>query len=82
MTVSVSQAVIDATDLVMKRGAGAAQMRARILRVLPPIVAFAAAALAGAFGIAHLAYASIVAPMLVLIALVPITLAGPKTVTT
>lgn len=70
MTVSVSQAVIDAMDLVLKRGDDAAQTRTRMLRLLPPIAAFAVGALCGAFGIAHLAFSCVALPTLVLIALI------------
>lgn len=70
MTVSVSQAVIDATDLVLGRGPQRDQTRERFLRVLPAIAAFTAGALFGAFGIAHLAFGSIVLPLGVLTALI------------
>ena len=70
MTVSVSQAVIDAMDLVLKPSGNAAPARARLLRVLPAIVTFAAGALCGAFGIAHLAFGCIALPIMVLIGLI------------
>ncbi|WP_147047757.1 YoaK family protein [Methylobacterium gnaphalii] len=79
MTVSVSQAVIDATDLALKKAANPAQTRARLTRVLPAIVAFAAGALCGAFGIAHLAFGSITLPIIVLIALIFLAMAPAET---
>jgi uncharacterized membrane protein YoaK (UPF0700 family) len=68
MTVSVSQAVIDATDLALRRAQNPARTRARFLRVLPAIVAFTVGALCGAFGIARLSFGCIAVPVLVLIA--------------
>lgn len=70
MTVSVSQAVIDATDLALGSGEQREQTRKRFLRVLPAIAAFAAGALCGAYGIAHLAFGSIVLPLGVLVVLI------------
>ena len=70
MTVSVSQAVIDATDLALGSGEQREQTRKRFLRVLPAIAAFAAGALCGAYGIAHLAFGSIVLPLSVLVVLI------------
>jgi uncharacterized membrane protein YoaK (UPF0700 family) len=70
MTVSVSQAVIDATDLVLRTAENSGQTRARFVRMLPSIVAFAVGALCGAYGIAHLAFGCTVLPITVLIALV------------
>lgn len=70
MTVSVSQAVIDATDLALKTSGNPAQTRARLLRVLPAILTFAAGALCGAFGIAYLAFGCITLPIMVLISLI------------
>ncbi|MCJ2128247.1 YoaK family protein [Methylobacterium sp. E-045] len=75
MTVSVSQAVIDATDLALGTAGNPAQTRARFLRVLPAIVAFAAGALCGAFGIAHLAFACITLPIVVLLVLTVLVMA-------
>ncbi|GAA0269112.1 hypothetical protein LNAOJCKE_3659 [Methylorubrum aminovorans] len=77
MTVSVSQAVIDATDLVLKPSGSAAPARARLLRVLPAILTFAAGALCGAFGIAHLAFGCITLPILVLIGLIAFVAMAP-----
>ncbi|MGX9981612.1 YoaK family protein [Methylobacterium fujisawaense] len=74
MTVSVSQAVIDATDLVMRTAADLDQIRKRFLRVLPAIAAFAAGALCGAFGIAQLAFGCIFLPLGVLITLIILAL--------
>ena len=70
MTVSISQAVIDATDLALGTAENFDQTRNRFLRVLPAIAAFAAGALCGAFGIAHLAFGCIILPLGVLIALI------------
>ncbi|MEE7505848.1 YoaK family protein [Methylobacterium mesophilicum] len=70
MTVSVSQAVIDATDILLCSGEQRDQTRKRFLRVLPAIAAFAIGALVGAFGIAHLAFGSLVLPLGVLTALI------------
>lgn len=70
MTVSVTQAVIDATDLALRTPASGPQTRTRLSRVLPAILAFAAGALAGAFGIARLSFVSAAVPVLVLCALI------------
>jgi uncharacterized membrane protein YoaK (UPF0700 family) len=70
MTVSVSQAVIDATDLMLGTADDLGRIRTRFLRVLPAIAAFAAGALCGAYGIAHLAFGCIVLPLGILIALI------------
>ena len=70
MTVSVSQAVIDATDLTLGTAENCDLTRARFLSVLPAVAAFAAGALCGAFGIAHLAFGCVVLPLAVLIALI------------
>lgn len=75
MTVSVSQAVIDAMDLALGTAGNPAQTRARLLRVLPAIGAFAAGALCGAYGIAHLAFACITLPFIVLIVLTVLVVA-------
>lgn len=77
MTVSVSQAVIDTTDLVLKTSANAAATRARLLRVLPAIVTFAVGALCGAFGIAHLAFGCIALPIMVLTGLIVFVVRAP-----
>lgn len=70
MTVSVSQAVIDATDLLLGTAADLDQTCRRLRQVLPAIAAFAAGALCGAYGIAHLAFGCITLPLTVLIALI------------
>ena len=77
MTVSVSQAVIDATDLILRTSGNAATTRARLLRVLPAIATFAAGALVGAFGIAHLAFGCIALPIMVLISLIALVAMAP-----
>ena len=83
MTVSVSQAVIDATDLALRISGNPAQTRARLLRVLPAIAAFAAGALFGAFGIAYLAFGCIALPIAILISLIVLATApaGAKAAT-
>lgn len=70
MTVSVSQAVIDATDLILRTSGNAAPARARLLRLLPAIATFAAGALCGAYGIAYLAFGCVALPIMVLIGLI------------
>ncbi|MCY1643474.1 YoaK family protein [Methylorubrum sp. SL192] len=77
MTVSVSQAVIDAMDLALRTSGSPAQTRARLLRVLPAIVTFAAGALCGAFGIAHLAFGCITLPIMILIGLIVLVAMTP-----
>lgn len=70
MTVSVSQAVIDAMDLILRTSGNAAPARARLLRLLPAIATFAAGALCGAYGIAYLAFGCVALPIMVLIGLI------------
>jgi uncharacterized membrane protein YoaK (UPF0700 family) len=70
MTVSVSQAVIDATDLALGTAGHRDQTRRRFLRVLPAIGAFAAGALFGSLGIAHFAFGCIILPLAVLVGLI------------
>ncbi|GLS43547.1 YoaK family protein [Methylobacterium brachythecii] len=77
MTVSVSQAVIDATDLALKTARNPGQTRARFVRLLPAIVAFAAGALIGALGVAQLSFACIGLPIVVLIALTVLAITPP-----
>lgn len=67
MTGNVTQLVIDAVDLL--RGAGGPEVRERSARFVAPIVAFAAGAIAGAFGFVHFGFAALLAPLLVLLAL-------------
>ena len=68
MTVNVTQTVLDATDLL--RGAAAdAATRQRLRRMLPAVVAFAAGALAGAFGVAAWSFWCLAIPVLALTAL-------------
>lgn len=80
MTVSVSQAVIDATDLALGTAENPAQTRARFLRVLPAIAAFAAGALCGAYGLAHLAFGCIALPITLLIAVMRFAMAPAEDV--
>lgn len=75
MTVSVSQAVIDATDLALRTSGDPAQTRGRFLRLLPAIAAFAAGALCGAFGIAYLAFGCVALPILILVGLIALATA-------
>ncbi|QGY00572.1 DUF1275 domain-containing protein [Methylobacterium mesophilicum SR1.6/6] len=74
MTVSVSQAVIDATDLTLGTAENFDLTRTRFLSVLPAVAAFAAGALCGAFGIAHLAFGCVVLPLAVLSSLIVLTM--------
>ena len=72
MTVNVTQAVIDAVDLLRLGTQGAGAARGRIGRMLPAILAFAIGAIAGAFGIAYYAFACLLLPILVLVILIPL----------
>ncbi|AWN44415.1 YoaK family protein [Methylobacterium durans] len=72
MTVNVTQAVIDAVDLLRLGTGGAGAARGRIGRMLPAILAFAIGAIAGAFGVAHLSFACLALPILVLAILIPV----------
>ena len=67
MTVNVTQTVLDATDLL--RGAGADAAGPRLRRMLPAVLAFAAGALAGAFGVAAWSFGCLAIPVLALAAL-------------
>lgn len=72
MTVNVTQTVLDATDLLRGAGAGAgadAATRQRLRRMLPAVLAFAAGALAGAFGVAAWSFWCLAIPVLALAAL-------------
>lgn len=68
MTVNVTQAVIDLTDRLCGARANA-QTNTRLKRTLSAVLAFAAGALAGAFGVAALSFWSIFVPALILIGL-------------
>ena len=68
MTVNVTQAVIDLTDHACGAKLGP-PARARLRRTLSAVLAFAAGALAGAFGVAHLSFWCVLVPALVLIGL-------------
>lgn len=68
MTVSVTQAVIDAVDRLRGAASGPAA-RGRLRRSLPAIVAFAVGALAGAFAIASWSFACLASPAVILAAL-------------
>lgn len=68
MTVNVTQAVIDLTDRLCGAKVSA-QINARLRRTLSAVLAFAAGALAGAFGVAALSFWSILMPALILIGL-------------
>ena len=71
MTVNVTQAVIDLTDRLCGAPANA-QTNTRLKRTLSAVLAFAAGALAGAFGVAALSFWSIFVPALILIGLMMI----------
>ncbi|GJE45594.1 hypothetical protein AEGHOMDF_4794 [Methylobacterium soli] len=79
MTVNVTQAVIDAVDLLRlgsRAGGPAAAARGRLGRMLPAVAAFALGAIAGAFGVAALSFGCLVLPIAVLAGLIP--LADPE----
>ena len=68
MTVNVTQAVIDLTDRLC--GARLSeQVRTRLRRTLSAVVAFAAGALAGAFGVAALSFSCALVPAVILVGL-------------
>jgi uncharacterized membrane protein YoaK (UPF0700 family) len=68
MTVNVTQAVIDLTDRLCGARAGE-QVDLRLRRTLVAVLAFAAGALIGAFGVAALSFWCMLVPALVLIGL-------------
>ncbi|WP_336486498.1 YoaK family protein [Methylobacterium nigriterrae] len=70
MTVNVTQAVIDAVDLLRLGKARAGAARGRLGRMLPAVAAFAAGAIAGAFGVAHLSFGCLILPIAVLAGLI------------
>lgn len=67
MTGNVTQLVIDSVDLL--RGAADATAKARARRFVGPIVAFAAGAIAGAFGYVQLGFAVLLLPVALLLGL-------------
>ncbi len=67
MTGNVTQLVIDSVDLW--RGANDPAIRARAVRVVMPVVAFALGAIGGAFVYAAAGFAALLVPMVVLVAL-------------
>jgi uncharacterized membrane protein YoaK (UPF0700 family) len=68
MTVNVTQAVIDLTDRLC--GARLSeQVSARLRRTLSAVLAFAAGALAGAFGVAALSFWCVLVPAFILVVL-------------
>lgn len=68
MTVNVTQAVIDLTDRLC--GAKLSeQVSTRLRRTLSAVLAFAAGALAGAFGVAALSFWCVLVPAFILVAL-------------
>ncbi|MCJ2108705.1 DUF1275 domain-containing protein [Methylobacterium sp. E-041] len=71
MTVNVTQAVIDITDHLCGTKLGA-QAGGRLRRTLSAVLAFAAGALAGAFGVAALSFWCVLVPALVLIGLLAV----------
>lgn len=68
MTVNVTQAVIDLTDRLCGARLGE-QAAARLRRTLSAVLAFAAGALAGAFGVAALSFWCMLVPAVILIGL-------------
>lgn len=71
MTVNVSQVVVDLTDRVCRVG-DVAQIGARLRRTLPPVLAFAVGALAGAFGVALATFWCMLLPALILLGLMAV----------
>jgi uncharacterized membrane protein YoaK (UPF0700 family) len=79
MTVNVTQAVIDAVDLLRlgaRAGGPTAAARGRLGRMLPAVAAFALGAIAGAFGVAAQSFGCLILPIAVLAGLIP--LADPE----
>jgi uncharacterized membrane protein YoaK (UPF0700 family) len=68
MTGGVTQAAIDLAQLLAARGADAAAVRKRLGRFLPPVLAFAGGAIAGALLYASIAFLALLAPMAALLA--------------
>ncbi len=68
MTVNVTQAVIDLTDRLCGARLGD-QVRTRLRRTLSAVLAFAAGALAGAFGVAALSFWCVLVPAFILVGL-------------
>lgn len=61
MTGNVTQVVIDLTDLAV--GNAAAPARARLRKMVPPVLGFLAGAVAGAFGIVYLGFWCLLLPL-------------------
>ena len=68
MTVNVTQAVIDLTDRLCGVKLGE-QVSTRLRRTLSAVLAFAAGALVGAFGVADLSFWSVLVPAFILVVL-------------
>ncbi len=66
MTGNVTQVVIDLCDLARVESSQAANLRARLSRFLPGILAFAAGAIAGAYGFAMASFWCLLLPVIVL----------------
>lgn len=62
MTGNVTQAVIDAVDLLV-RAPQADAIRARFVKMWPAVLAFAAGAILGALGIAHVGFLCLLCPI-------------------
>jgi uncharacterized membrane protein YoaK (UPF0700 family) len=62
MTGNVTQIVIDLADLAF--GGAAAPARARLRKMVPAVLGFLVGAIAGAFGIVHLGFGCLLAPLL------------------
>ena len=74
MTGNVTQIVIDLVDLA--KGQGGADARGRLKKFLPAVLAFAAGALAGAFGFLHYGFWALVAPLLTTLAVLALMRQG------
>lgn len=73
MTGGVTQAAIDLAQLLTIRGADAAAIRKRLGRFVPPVLAFAAGAVAGALAYAAAGFIALLAPMAALLIVLLLT---------
>jgi len=68
MTGNVSQLVIDAVDLIWQNDQSVRKAaKARISRMLPPVLAFAIGAVCGAFGVASISFWALLVPISLLL---------------
>lgn len=74
MTGNVTQIVIDLVDLA--KGQGGAEARGRLRKFVPAVLAFAAGALAGAFGFLHHGFWALGAPLLTTLAVLALMRQG------